>query len=50
MTMVYEKPVLALLGSTLSLVLGSRTEGSDDSYPESNQQKNKSSEIEGLDD
>jgi hypothetical protein len=47
--MQYEKPVLNLLGSTLSIVLGSRQDGNSDAFPESNLQK-KAAQEEGLDD
>jgi hypothetical protein len=49
MTMHYEKPVLSLLGCTLSIVRGSRLNGNCDSFPESNFRKDSNAE-EGLDD
>jgi hypothetical protein len=47
--MMYEKPVLCLIGSTASIVLGSSNNGRSDMFPESNLRK--TGEIEdGLDD
>ncbi len=47
--MSYEKPVLSLIGSTASIVLGACNQGSSDHFPESNSRKCGDIE-EGLDD
>jgi hypothetical protein len=47
--MNYEKPVLNLVGSTLSIVRGSQVHGDYDSFPESNLLKD-SNAAAGLDD
>jgi hypothetical protein len=48
MTM-YEKPILTLVGTTASIVLGACDNGNSDHFPESNERK--CSDIpEGLDD